>query len=94
MDRQSGLNCSQKYILHGYKELTIPVTGDYALDKNHLHIWPRHEFMLILPNPGQSFIVTLFMPRETFAGIKNSDDIVQFLNYTFLMSFKRLVKKG
>jgi len=25
--------------------------GGYAMDKNHLHIWPRHHFMLIgLPN--------------------------------------------
>lgn len=25
--------------------------GGYAMDANHLHIWPRHSFMLIgLPN--------------------------------------------
>ena len=87
MDRQSGLDYSQQYIPHGYKELTIPAdpnTNDYALEKNYLHIWPRQEFMLIaLPNPNQSFTVTLFMPGEIFASIKNADDILQFFQEHF-----------
>lgn len=30
--------------------------GGYAMDKNHLHIWPRHAFMLIgLPNKVRVF---------------------------------------
>jgi len=101
MDRQSGLNYNQEYIPHDYKELTIPAdpkTGKYALDKNHLHIWPRHEFMLIaLPNLDQSFTVTLFMPREIFAGIKNSGNIVQFFKQHFpdvipVIGQERLIK--
>lgn len=50
---------------HGYKELTIPPAagGDFALDPNALHIWPRGGFMLIaLPNPDSSFTATLFLP--------------------------------
>lgn len=49
---------SQGYINHNYLELAIPPgppddQGDatFSLDPHHLHIWPRHKFMLIaLPN--------------------------------------------
>lgn len=47
----------QEYIPHEYLELKVPpgTDGDghptFLLDPNHLHIWPRHSFMLIaLPN--------------------------------------------
>ena len=47
----------QEYIPHEYLELKIPAGTDadgrstFLLDPNHLHIWPRHSFMLIaLPN--------------------------------------------
>lgn len=87
MDRQGGLNYSQEYIPHGYKELTMPanpITNDYAMEPHHLHIWPRKEFMLIaLPNPDKSFTLTLFMPRKIFAGIKDADDILQFFEEHF-----------
>ncbi|XP_011891662.1 PREDICTED: kynurenine 3-monooxygenase isoform X4 [Cercocebus atys] len=45
---------SQQYIPHGYMELTIPPkNGDYAMEPNYLHIWPRNTFMMIaLPNMG------------------------------------------
>jgi kynurenine 3-monooxygenase len=46
----------QQYIDHAWREVTIPPTktGDYAMDPNHLHIWPRHEFMMIaLPNKAR-----------------------------------------
>ena len=49
---------------HDYKELLIPATaaGDYALERNALHIWPRGGYMLIaLPNPDGSFTATLFL---------------------------------
>ena len=49
MMRWGRLNYSQKYIEHGYKELTMPPTasGEYAIPTNYLHIWPRQEFMMI-----------------------------------------------
>jgi len=56
---------SQEWLTHGYKEITIPAAnnGNYKLDKNALHIWPRGEDMLIaLPNLDGSFTVTLFLP--------------------------------
>ncbi|ETO20720.1 kynurenine 3-monooxygenase [Reticulomyxa filosa] len=56
-----------KYIAHGYKELTLyPRNGKFAMPENYLHIWPRHQFMLIgLPNPDKSFTCTLFAPFES-----------------------------
>jgi kynurenine 3-monooxygenase len=58
---------SQEYIEHGYKELTIPPgkNGEFLIEKNALHIWPRGNYMLIaLPNPDGSFTCTLFFPYE------------------------------
>ena len=86
MDRYSGLNYSQDYTEHAYKELTIPAddNGDYVMKPNYLHIWPRHEFMLIaLPNPDGSFTVTLFMPRTMFAAIKDQDELLRFFQQYF-----------
>jgi kynurenine 3-monooxygenase len=66
--RQSRANFSQEYIAHGYKELTMPPSenGDYVLPSpNALHVWPRHEFMMIaLPNPDKSFTCNMFAPHE------------------------------
>jgi len=49
------MDFSQSFIPHAYIELHMPADptkpGGFAIDKNHLHIWPRHAFMLIaLPN--------------------------------------------
>jgi kynurenine 3-monooxygenase len=80
---------SQDYIDHGYKELSIPATvsGDFQLEKNALHIWPRESFMMIaLPNPAGSFTCTLFFPFEgnpSFSSLKTDSDIKQFLESTF-----------
>ncbi|RUP52424.1 hypothetical protein BC936DRAFT_141960 [Jimgerdemannia flammicorona] len=56
--RKVRMDYHQEYIDTAYCELTIPpkidTDGDleYAMDSNHLHIWPRKSFMLIaLPNP-------------------------------------------
>ncbi|WP_462247248.1 FAD-dependent oxidoreductase [Ekhidna sp.] len=59
-------NFSQHYIEHGYKELCIePKDGNFRLEPNYLHIWPRGNFMLIaLPNNDKTFTCTLFFPFE------------------------------
>ena len=51
------MNFQQEYIPHEYIELKMPAGSNelgqpvFLLDPNHLHIWPRHSFMLIaLPN--------------------------------------------
>jgi len=57
-------NFSQQFLEHGYKELHIPPApdGGFMLEKNALHIWPRHKFMMIaLPNFDGSFTCTLFL---------------------------------
>ncbi|RHZ76809.1 hypothetical protein Glove_192g11 [Diversispora epigaea] len=85
------MNYQQEYIPHIYCELTIPpkVTEkgnetEFIMDSNHLHIWPRHSFMLIaLPNKNKSFTCTLFMPHENFDSIKTEDDLITFFQCNF-----------
>lgn len=82
-------NYNQYYIDCGYKELTIPATasGDFALEKNALHIWPRKDYMLIaLPNPDRTFTCTLFFPFEgptSFARLTTADAVRDFFETTF-----------
>lgn len=81
-------NYSQYYLEHGYKELTIPaVQGEWALEKNVLHIWPRENYMLIaLPNLDGSFTCTLFFPFEgesSFEALKTESEIHAFFNRVF-----------
>jgi 2-polyprenyl-6-methoxyphenol hydroxylase-like FAD-dependent oxidoreductase len=57
---------SVDFLDYGYKELTLPpLGGDFALEENALHIWPRGTSMMIaLPNPDRSFTCTLFWPTH------------------------------
>ena len=51
---------------------------------NCLHIWPRHEFMLIaLPNQDKSFTTTLFLPLPMFDKITNKDELLTFFQKFF-----------
>ncbi|MGM0943912.1 MAG: FAD-dependent oxidoreductase [Bacteroidota bacterium] len=90
MQKQIRFNYQQEYISHGYKELTIPATveGEFAMDPNALHIWPRGKFMLIaLPNPDKSFTCTLFLPFEgtkvCFEKINDPADLEQVFRSYF-----------
>ncbi|XP_021538365.1 LOW QUALITY PROTEIN: kynurenine 3-monooxygenase [Neomonachus schauinslandi] len=76
---------SQQYIPHGYMELTIPPkNGDYAMEPNYLHIWPRNTFMMIaLPNMNRSFTCTLFMPFDEFEKLVTSSDVLDFFQKYF-----------
>jgi kynurenine 3-monooxygenase len=59
---------SSVFLDHGYKELHIPPgpNGEFLLEKNALHIWPRHRFMMIaLPNFDGSFTCTLFLAHKS-----------------------------
>ncbi|WVQ62370.1 kynurenine 3-monooxygenase [Kwoniella botswanensis] len=72
MMRMDRIDFSQSFIPHAYIELHMPADpskpGGYAIDKNHLHIWPRHSFMLIgLPNKDGSFTLTLFIPFSSLS---------------------------
>ena len=74
-------NYSQEYLDQGYKEITIPSckNGNWALDKNSIHIWPRGNFMLIgFPNIDGSFTLSLHLPFEgkiSHNSIKSHSDI-------------------
>lgn len=80
---------SQRYLEHGYKELHIPptLTGDFVMEKNTLHIWPRESFMMIaLPNPDGSFTCTLFLPHEgpvSFGALSDDQQLLSFFNDAF-----------
>lgn len=74
---------------HSYKELCIPAgkDGNFQIEKNALHIWPRGEYMLIaLPNLDGSFTVTLFLPNEgenSFAELTTKDKVEAFFAEQF-----------
>jgi len=77
------------WLSHGYKELEIPPgpNGAFLLEKNALHIWPRHDFMMIaLPNPDATFTCTLFAAMEGengFDSIKDDADVLSFFRSHF-----------
>tara|TARA_B100000497_G_scaffold128046_1_gene172799 strand:+ start:4807 stop:6126 length:1320 start_codon:yes stop_codon:yes gene_type:complete len=89
MMRNDRFDYSQSYTKSGYKELNITPTpdGNFAMDPDSLHIWPRGNFMMIaLPNPDKSFTCTLFMPYAGEVGFDqtNSDqEILNFMNTYF-----------
>jgi kynurenine 3-monooxygenase len=64
----SGFESKSVFLEHGYKELHIPPgpNAEFLLEKNALHIWPRHQFMMIaLPNFDGSFTCTLFLAKQS-----------------------------
>ncbi|KAG2157339.1 hypothetical protein DEU56DRAFT_764070 [Suillus clintonianus] len=83
------MNFQQEYIPHEYIELKMPAGHDehgkpaFLLDPNHLHIWPRHSFMLIaLPNKDKTFTCTLFAPTVEFDRlITREDTLLWFQNH-------------
>ena len=85
----SRFNFEQKYLEHGYKELHIPPgeNGAFQMEKNALHIWARHQFMMIaLPNFDGSFTCTLFLAFEgenSFARLDNEKALLAFFQTNF-----------
>ena len=79
----------QYYIDCGYKELTIPPTddGNFAMEINALHIWPRKDYMLIaLPNLDKTFTCTLFFPFEgemSFDKLDTKEKVEKFFKSNF-----------
>lgn len=77
-------NYMQEYLDHGYKELEIPRSpeNDFQIESDALHIWPRHDFMMIaLPNLDKSFTVTLFNKFDGENGFDNLDSDTKVLNF-------------
>jgi kynurenine 3-monooxygenase len=90
LERKFLFSYSQNYLTHGYKELEIPAgeNGSHQISKDHLHIWPRGEYMLIaLPNMDGSFTVTLFLGNEegeyNFKQLSSEEKITEFFTEQF-----------
>ena len=80
MLQQADLGERSDFLDHSYKELEIPpdANGDFKIEPNALHIWPRGHYMCIaLPNDEKTFTVTAFLPNEgdpSFATVKSGAD--------------------
>ncbi|KAJ3334443.1 kynurenine 3-monooxygenase, mitochondrial precursor [Gonapodya sp. JEL0774] len=80
------MDFDQTYINHGYVELHMDPSGDgdWQMDPHHLHIWPKHSFMMIaLPNPDKTFTLTLFMPWEKFEEVQTEEQVLKFFEEEF-----------
>lgn len=74
------------FLEHGYKELHIPPGdgGSFLIEKNALHIWPRHQFMMIaLPNFEGSFTCTLFLDHKELEQTDTDNAVNEFFTREF-----------
>ncbi|MGH7178261.1 MAG: FAD-dependent oxidoreductase [Tepidisphaeraceae bacterium] len=86
MTKLDRFDFEQSYLEHGYKELSIPPTtsGEFAMEPNALHIWPRGGYMMIaLPNQDRSFTCTCFWPLDTLESLKSPQQIGDFFRGQF-----------
>jgi kynurenine 3-monooxygenase len=89
MQKADRYEFSQSYLEYGYKELTIEAgpNGEWQLEKNALHIWPRGQYMMIaLPNLDGSFNCTLFFPyegQESFTTLETTAQVQAFFGERF-----------
>lgn len=89
MQRTLRFDYQQEFLTHGYKELCIPAgdNGTHRIDPGGLHIWPRHQFMMIaLPNLDGTFTCTLFLPFEgpvSFESLGTQAAVTEFFTREF-----------
>lgn len=86
MQKYIRMNYSQEYIDTCYLELYIPPgpNGTFSLDPNHLHIWPRKDFMLIaLANTDGSFTSTFFGPWKLTESLDKAEVVKPFFEENF-----------
>ncbi len=89
---------SSVFLDHGYKELHIPPIREFrskpefitsagtwfAIESSALHIWPRHQFMMIaLPNFDGSFTCTLFLDKAELEALDTGDKVLEFFKREF-----------
>lgn len=83
------VNADQHYLEYGYKELCIlpGKNGEWLMEKNALHIWPRGKYMMIaLPNTDGTFTCTMFMPFEgevAFGKLTTKEDVIALFDKQF-----------
>ncbi|KAI5953124.1 BNA4 [Candida jiufengensis] len=97
MQRHMRMNFTQEYIDMQYIELYIPPspTTKFSIDPNHLHIWPRHDFMLIaLANEDGSFTSTFFSPWSVIDSIQSSDEFLNFFKTNFPDAYELVGEKA
>lgn len=91
------MDYSQEYIDCAYIELSIPAGKSselFQIDKNHLHIWPRHNFMLIaLPNLDGSFTSTFFAPWSMIEGLDSDTKVLSFFQREFPDAVELITKE-
>ncbi|XP_076175190.1 kynurenine 3-monooxygenase cn isoform X2 [Ptiloglossa arizonensis] len=100
MTKRPLFNCNQTYIEHGYVELFVPAGDDnkFAMSSDHLHIWPRGEFMMIaLPNDDFTFTGNIFAPFAILEKLKTPQALLDFYDEQFpdllrLIGREKLVK--
>lgn len=100
MQKHLRMNYKQEWVDMCYIELSIPAgkNGEFPISPNHLHIWPRHSFMLIaLANPDGSFTSTFFAPWDIAAALNDKAKVIHFFESNFpdalaLMGEKHVVK--
>lgn len=88
MQRLVRMDYSQTYIDMQYLELHIPANKDsedrFSISPNHLHIWPRHDHMLIaLANQDGSFTSTFFSPWRVMEEISSGEAFGDFFEANF-----------
>lgn len=87
--KSAGGSWTTEWLDHDYKELCLPAgqQGEFQLDRNSLHIWPRRGYMLIaLPNLDGSFTVTLFLNKQgepSFASLTDASAVHSFFASQF-----------
>jgi kynurenine 3-monooxygenase len=87
--RRARFDFSQVFSTQAYKELTMPAAanGEWPLDPNFLHIWPRGNYMLIaFPNTNHSFTCSLHMPYEgeiSHGSIRSAQEGFEFFRKSF-----------
>ncbi|SCW00106.1 LAFE_0B09582g1_1 [Lachancea fermentati] len=92
MQRVIRMDYAQEYIDCCYIELYIPPAkdvnpaygGKFSISPNHLHIWPRHNYMLIaLANADGSFTSTFFGPWSLVESLDSTSKIEAFFVENF-----------
>lgn len=104
LQKSMRMDISQKYIDMQYLELYIPpVKGTaadsperFSIDANHLHIWPRKDYMLIaLPNGDGLFTSTFFSPWKVIESFgEDADGFVKFFRSSFPDAFELIGEEG
>lgn len=87
LQQEGILQAERVFLPHSYKELSISKMHTADMAREHLHLWPRDDFMLLgNPNPDDSITGSLFLPNEgpeSFAALNNEENLNAFFKKVF-----------